>query len=248
MQDGAAALAIMCKAPWPGRVKTRLARSVGPERAATLARCFLQDVAATIDALPEDLRARGYGLFAPADGEAELRALLPTSFGLLLQEDGDFGAALREGAARLLDAERARSAVLINSDSPTLPPRLLADTIAALDRDGDRVVLGPASDGGYVLIGVKRDHPELFRDIPWSTEGVLDATLAKAASIGLEVVRLPTWYDVDDVETLDLLFAELRGQAPGFAEPGLVPGEARRTRALAAADEPSGAQLFVREP
>lgn len=228
---GPVALAIMCKAPRPGRSKTRLARAIGPEPAAALATCFLQDVAATIEELPGHLGAQGFGLYAPANGEAEVRRLLPASFRLLLQEGDDLGVALREGARRLIEEEGCRSAVLINSDSPTLPPRLLAETIEALDRDGDRVVLGPAADGGYVLIGVKSDRPDLFRDIPWSTPEVLGATLARARSIGLEAEILPTWYDVDDAATLKMLVDELRGVAPGFAVAGFSAGRAERTRA-----------------
>ena len=79
----------------------------------------------------------------------------------------------------------------------------------ALGREGDRVVLGPAADGGYYLIGLKRAHPELFAGVRWSTDAVYADTLAKAKLAGLEVVELPLWYDVDDAPTLDLLRAEL---------------------------------------
>ena len=230
-----AALAIMCKAPRPGRSKTRLAGAIGPEQAAALSACFMRDVADTIEDLPGALGCAGYGLYAPADGEAEIRALLPESFGLILQEGSDLGVALREGARRLIGERGCRSAVLINSDSPTLPARLLADAVEALDQEGDRVVLGPASDGGYTLIGVKADHPELFIDIPWSTPEVLDMTLRTARAVGLPAITLPMWYDVDDVETLDMLVRELLGAPPPFAAEGLAGGAAKRTRATLAA-------------
>src|SRR5262249_34213326 len=74
---------------------------------------------------------------------------------------------------------------------------------------GDRVVLGPASDGGYYLIGLKHPHRRLFEDIAWSTERVLQQTVERAASLGLDVVTLPVWYDVDDAASLAWLYQEV---------------------------------------
>lgn len=227
------ALGIMCKAPRPGLTKTRLARVLGPERAAALSGCFLRDVAASIEALPEALAARGYGVYAPAGTEAELRALLPAGFGLLLQEGADFGLVLAGAVRALIGPHGHAGAILINADSPTLPTALLARAVEALARPGDRVVLGPASDGGYVLIGLKADHPGLFRDIPWSTQAVLEATCAQAAAIGLPVERLSLWYDIDDAGTLDVLRGELAGEPLPFAT-DLVGGPARATRTFLA--------------
>jgi hypothetical protein len=99
-------------------------------------------------------------------------------------------------------------AVLINADSPTLPSRLLIEAIERLRRPGDRVVLGPAIDGGYYLIGLKRAHRRLFEDIPWSTPAVLKSTRERAADVGVEVRELPPWYDVDDAEALAMLVDE----------------------------------------
>ncbi len=225
------ALGIMCKAPRPGVTKTRLARVLGPDRAAALSGCFLRDVAASIEAVPAHLGGRGYGVYAPAGTEAELRALLPEGFDLLLQEGVDFGAVLAGAVRALIGSQGHRGAILINADSPSLPPALLAQAIEALRAPGDRVVLGPASDGGYVLIGLKADHPELFADIPWSTAGVFRATCERAGSTHLPVVRLPMWYDIDDAETFAILEAELAGEALPF-ETTLRGGPARATRAL----------------
>ncbi len=96
---------------------------------------------------------------------------------------------------------------------------------------GDRVVLGPASDGGYVLIGLKADHPELFTGIPWSTAGVFQATCDRAASADLPVVRLPMWYDIDDAETFAILEAELAVR-PCRSPPACAAARPRATRAL----------------
>jgi hypothetical protein len=88
--------------------------------------------------------------------------------------------------------------------------------IEALRRPGDRMVLGPADDGGYYLIGLKRACRHVFTDIPWGTAEVTRLTLSRAADIGLEVTLLPAWYDVDDGETLELLRDELVGHSRQF--------------------------------
>ncbi|MBP1179405.1 TIGR04282 family arsenosugar biosynthesis glycosyltransferase [Methylobacterium sp. PvR107] len=229
-----AALGIMCKAPHPGRTKTRLAAFLGPERAAHLSACFLQDVANAVLAVPDALERQGYGVYAPAGTDVELAKILPATFRLLLQEGAEFGLVLGTAVQRLLGEAGHDCVVLINSDSPTLPVALLTTAITALRRPGDRVVLGPAIDGGYTLIGLKRDHPELFADIPWSTGDVLRLTLERAAGIALPVEMLPVWYDIDDVEALRILQAEIAGTPPAFASPGISGGPAPATRAMLA--------------
>ena len=84
----------------------------------------------------------------------------------------------------------------------------------ALSAPGDRIVLGPSTDGGYYLIGMKRLHPRLFQDISWSTDQVLSQTLARARDLSLPVVSLPAWYDVDDAETLQTLIREVLDGQP----------------------------------
>src|SRR5215207_7456989 len=126
-----AALGIMCKAPQPGTTKTRLAAVIGCEQAASPAACFLCDVAAVVEAVPEDIGRHCYGVYAPQSGEAALKAILPASFGLLLQEDADFGVVLSSAVRHLLEAGHG-CVVLINADSPTLPAQLLTETIIAL--------------------------------------------------------------------------------------------------------------------
>ncbi|MCJ2089802.1 TIGR04282 family arsenosugar biosynthesis glycosyltransferase [Methylobacterium sp. E-005] len=222
----------MCKAPRPGLTKTRLAARLGPEKAARLSACFLEDVAAVVLAVPEALGRQGYGIYAPAGSEAELAAILPPAFRLLLQEGSDFGVILATAVRRLLTEQAHDCVVLINADSPTLPAALLTKTIVSLRRPGDRVVLGPAIDGGYTHIGLKTDHPELFVGIPWSTDAVLARTLERAAGISLEAEVLPPWYDIDDAATFRLLLDEIAGIPPAFAADGIVGGRAPATRAL----------------
>jgi uncharacterized protein len=225
-----AALGIMCKVPRPGATKTRLAAWLGAERAAALSACFLRDVAAAVELVPERLGRRGYGVYAPAGAERDLGALLPDSFGLVLVADAYFGAVLLRAARHLLESGHD-CAILINSDSPTLPPSLLVHAVEALRAPGDRVVLGPAIDGGYYLIGLKAPHDRLFEDIPWSTADVFRLTCERASEIALPAVALPVWYDIDDADTFAILECELAGDPPPFAV-GLIGGPAEATRAF----------------
>ena len=214
-----AAIGIMCKAPQPGRTKTRLGAEIGAAGAAKLSACFLRDVAAAVECVPERLGRKGYAVYAPAGTESDVKQLVPSSFDLLLQVDAEFGNVLH-GATHDLLAAGHDCVVLVNGDSPTLPPSLLVETINALRRAGDRVVLGPASDGGYYLIGLKHPHRRLFEDIPWGTDVVADRTLERARQIGLESLVLREWYDVDDAETLRWLQEELAGRSDRFDNGG----------------------------
>jgi uncharacterized protein len=225
-----AAIGIMCKAPKPGGTKSRLAATIGPEAAAKLSGCFLQDVAAAIEAVPKQIGRRGYAVYAPAGVESELQCLFPRSFGLLLQVDDDFGNVLF-GAMRDLLAAKRDCVLLVNGDSPTLPTKFLVEAIDTLRRPGNRLVLGPASDGGYYLVGLKHPHRELFANIQWGTETVAQTTLQRAADIGLEATLLPEWYDIDDLETLGWLRDELAGRSARFRGGG----PAMATRAFLAA-------------
>jgi hypothetical protein len=131
--------------------------------------------------------------------------------------------------------------VVLNSDSPTLPTALLVETAMLLAAPGDRAVLGPSTDGGYYLLGLKAPHRHMFADIAWSTEKVAEQTVARAREIGLALHVLPAWYDVDDAEALRRLHAEVNGAEATDAEAteptpvhGLVPHRARHTAALMA--------------
>lgn len=210
------ALAIACKTPAPGKSKTRLSPPLRPEECAAISACFIRDLAQTIDTVTADGDATGYALYTPAGTEVELRRLLPRRFELALQCDGGFGERLLQGARDILAAGHA-GVVLINSDSPTLPREILRAAVDAV-LSGDNVVLSPADDGGYTLIGLSRPHARLFEDIPWSTDAVFRLTLERAKEIGLPVVTVPTWYDVDDAASLSVLENEFAGIAPPFSD------------------------------
>jgi rSAM/selenodomain-associated transferase 1 len=217
-----AAIGIICKAPQAGRAKTRLAMAIGAVAASELSACFLRDVAAAIDAVPESLGRRGYGIYAPVGAEHVMRELLPPTFGLLLHVGADLGEVLF-GAARDLLIDGHDCILLVNGDSPTLPTRFLVQAVETLREPGDRMVLGPASDGGYYLIGLKRPHRQVFTEVAWGTETVARSTCERAAEIGLATTLLPEWYDVDDLETLRWLQDELAGKSTRFRAGGFAP-------------------------
>jgi len=223
------AIAIICKTPMPGRSKTRLSPPLQPDECAEISACFIRDLADTIGNLGQE-SVQGYAVYTPAGSEAALARLLPSSFMLLPQGDGDLGDRLRKGAEDLLAAGHA-GVILVNSDSPTLPPAILRDAVATV-RAGDNVVIGPAIDGGYTLIGLSRPHRRLFEDIRWSTEVVFHETRQRAAEIGLPVLILDRWYDVDDAGSFAMLEAELTGIRPSFAQAAIPLHDAPATRSF----------------
>ena len=204
------------KAPIAGAVKTRLTPPLTPEEAASLSICFLRDMTTNLANLDGD-RTGAVALYTPAGAEEILQNLLPKNFKLVPQQGETLGDRLINAATELLDGE-FDSVCLINSDSPTLPIRILRTAVFLLAQEGDRVVLGPSQDGGYYLIGLKHPHRSLFERIAWSTADVLVHTIERAADINLPVELLPMWYDVDDAATLRLLNEEL-GLTPNGAGP-----------------------------
>jgi uncharacterized protein len=221
-------IAVMAKASIPGRTKTRLVPPLTPDEATACNTAFLRDVADNILAASVEASIAGYMAFGPPESRPFFRENLPDDIGLIDAWYPDFGDCLFCTLAALLQ-QGHRSAVVLNSDSPTLPTALLVETAHVLARPGDRVVLGPAHDGGYYLLGLKDTHRRLFQDITWSTEHVARQTLDRAAELGLPVHLLPEWYDVDEVRTLRMLQTELF-EGKSFA-PRLRPNQPRHTRA-----------------
>jgi rSAM/selenodomain-associated transferase 1 len=209
----ACAIAVMAKASVPGRTKTRLVPPLTEEEAAALNTAFLRDAADNILAAAALADISGWMAFSPGGSEAFFRTILPATIGLIESVAPTLGDCLEDAAAGLLRADHA-AVCLLNADSPTLPAGYLVAAAVALAAPGDRVVLGPSTDGGYYLIGMKRLHAGLFRDIAWSTDRVYGQTLARASALGLAVVELPTWYDVDDAETLQGLLDEVLDGKP----------------------------------
>ena len=204
----------MAKASVAGAVKTRLVPPLTYEEAAAFNTCCLSDIAANVIAAAQIEPIQAFVAYSPPGSEPFFAALLP-DLQLLPPKEPTIGRSLVHAAQRLFAAAYG-SVCLVNADSPTLPTRVLVEAVRHLRCPGDRVVLGPAADGGYYLIGLKQFHRRLFEDIDWSTERVFRQTIARAAEIGLAAAVLPEWYDVDDDQALALLAHELL-HGPGAA-------------------------------
>lgn len=224
------AVAIICKTPAPGTSKTRLSPPLRPEECAEISACFIADLAGTIAGLASDGDAVGCAVYTPLGSETELRRILPEDFALVPQGDGDLGRRLDRGIRDLLALGHA-GAILVNSDSPTLPRSILRAAVDAL-RAGAGAVISPALDGGYTLVGLSEPCSRLFEDIPWSTGTVFRLTLERAREIGLPVAVIDPWYDVDDAGTYGILEDELAGRPPSVARAGWSAQDAPRTRAF----------------
>ena len=209
-RSGRYAFAVVVKAPRNGEVKTRLVPPLCAEEAARLSVCFVKDIVANLLAVCESVSVDCYAAYSPPGSEALFRDLLPPQIRMLPPRSVGLANSLPDAIEDLI-AVGYEGACLINADSPTLPPSVLVDALTRLRAPGDRVVLGPATDGGYYLIGLKHPHRQLFHDIAWSTEQVYRQTAERASSIGLELVTLPAWYDVDDAASLSWLCRELLG-------------------------------------
>lgn len=215
--NGRVAIAVMAKAPLPGRVKTRLCPPLSAEAAAEMGAAFLRDMTGNLAAAAQAAHIDPYVAFAPAGTEARFADLIHPGTTLLLADgQGEmppgvqgFGRCLLQAVQRLLDMGYAGACVL-NADSPTLPTATLVHLAVMLLTPGRRGVLGPAEDGGYYVLGMQAVESRLFTDIAWSTDRVAEQTRARADAIGLPLVELPPWYDVDDRAALARLFDDLQ--------------------------------------
>jgi rSAM/selenodomain-associated transferase 1 len=199
LPPAAATLQIFAKPPLPGRVKTRLAASIGDQAAAEVYRRLVQ---CTLDTASAARRAGIVGEVevwaAPGDSPDALAAWSDRhGFALRTQQGDDLGARMHHALRDALT--RNAPALLIGTDVPGYDVAYLAAAAAALQH-GDAVV-GPAEDGGYVLVGLARDV-DVFTGVPWSTPGVMAATRAKLSSAGVDWRELPALWDVDTQDDL----------------------------------------------
>ncbi len=210
------ALAIMTKAPRAGAVKTRLQPPLTADEAAQLNVCFLRDIAAAIGGA--NGVSKGVGVFTPAGSEADYGNVLPPDFDLIPQRGDTFGQRLMNAVSDLFGVG-FQSCCLINSDSPTVTADAFTQAVKELHGAKNRIVLGPADDGGYYLIGMRQAYRRLFEDIDWSTERVFAQTLERARELALSVHVLPKFYDVDDARALRRLCGEVLERDAGNVAP-----------------------------
>jgi len=209
-------IGVMARAPSVG--KSRLAPHLSPQRLETLRAALLADTLDVVSRACAD-SDEAVIFFTPAGGETEIAMLAPHSFARALQVDGDLGQRMRAALEDLLDARRCDAALLVGSDIPFLSVSTLIEAgNAALSQDG--VVLGPADDGGYYLIGMSQVHGDVFEGIEWSTPGVLAATLRTAERRGIKTCLVSGTYDIDTMQDLQRVEREL-AMAPDDVAPRL---------------------------
>lgn len=205
-----AQLLVMAKYPSPGSVKTRLASQIGEAAACRLYDAFVRDLADRLEAVELPLTWAFWPPDAPFPSIVPGKRCVP-------QAGSDLGERLEHAVAECFRTIPA-PVIVIGVDSPHLDLAWLREAADALAGGADGV-FGPAEDGGYYLIGVRRAAAteRLFRDIPWSTRDVARVTLERARSLGLAVHLLPAWYDVDDPESLRRAIEDARGTEPALA-------------------------------
>jgi len=209
MQHNSNALIVVAKRPTPGKTKTRLSPPLTPELASALYESFLFD---TLDQMRQV--ADSHHVIAYLDEPDYFKRLAP-DFELTPQEGDDLGERLDHALTSYL-SRGYQHAVIMDSDSPTLPADYLSQAFHVLSEGAD-VVLGPCDDGGYYLIGIKRPAPRLLREVHMSTPTVATETIALAKDEGLNLISLPTWYDVDDAASLYRLRQEIEALHPSVA-------------------------------
>jgi uncharacterized protein len=189
-------VAIMARAP-SSEGKSRLIRDLGTQDGAGLRLALLLDTFESVSTLAVEKAV----LYTPPDRDAEIRAVTPFQAAFLPQRGSTLGERMREGARDLLTSG-FDAVVLIGSDLPTLPPAHIRAALDILMRRGEVLVLGPAEDGGYYLIGLTQSRPEFFEHIPWGSALVLQRTREVAEALGIPVDTVPLWHDVDSPSDL----------------------------------------------
>jgi rSAM/selenodomain-associated transferase 1 len=217
------AVGVMARAPSsPG--KTRLAPHLSPSRLTALRAALLADTLHAVAALPSVAM-----FFTPAEAEEEVAALSGGVFARVPQVAGDLGARMLAAfryllqASETMDAQAGRptpaAAILVGSDVPLLSAQVVLEAAATLDTHGG-IIIGPADDGGYYLIGMTRVHPGLFDGIAWGTDSALSDTLRAAERLGVDARLARGAYDVDTIDDLLRLERDL-AWAPAQACPAM---------------------------
>jgi rSAM/selenodomain-associated transferase 1 len=203
-------LGIFAKHWTPGKVKTRLAPTIGESHAATLHALFVATLAQRLAALADDRVI----VHTPDDCGSAFKAVAGNRWRLAPQGDGSLGDRMQRFFATCL--KQAQRVVLIGSDSPDVPVDYIQHAFDSLAKS--EVVLGPATDGGYYLIGMKRVYP-VFERIDWSTPAVWRQSVEKLRQANVVWEELPGWHDVDDDLGLAALMRNL--DSPSVTDPAL---------------------------
>ncbi len=190
------ALVVFLKYPEPGKVKTRLGKTIGMESAAKLYEIFVRGTFRLVEKVDV---GRVFAAIDPPEKIGQFQKYIPGKVTVFPQAGDDLGKRMNH-AIRYLCSVGAEKVAVLGTDSPTLPSEYLLRAFNILDTDD--LVIGPAEDGGYYLIALKEPVDALFQNISWSSAEVLKSTIQYAQKLGLSYSLLPAWYDIDDLITL----------------------------------------------
>jgi rSAM/selenodomain-associated transferase 1 len=196
-------LGVFCSQPQPGHVMPRLAEHLGPQSAIDLSTAFLDDLTLEFRTVGER-RVLGY---SPAESAGYFEHFSRYGYDLWPQPDGDLGTRMNSFFLEALHDSDDR-AVLIGSDSPTIPSEYVRQAFERLDEYD--CVIGPSMDGAYYLIALRRSTPTLFENIVWNGSSVLSQTVKRIAEADLSLTLLPPWYDIEDLDDLWMLAGHIR--------------------------------------
>ncbi len=206
-------LLVFAKAPLPGQAKTRLSPPLKSEEAATMAEAFLLDTLEMIETIK--LNAEKIIYYTPKTAANYFSHLRSGNWQFKPQQGRSLKMKITN-AFRIEIENNDQPVIIIGSDSPTLPPQYLEEALIKL-RSTDLVV-GPALDGGFYLIGINKFYPELLKPVILSKPESCEKLLESADRIGLTFKKLPEWYDIDRFEDLKRINS-LVSIKYGFAAP-----------------------------
>lgn len=199
---------IMTKYPEAGKVKARLAQSIGEEAATGLYRAFVQDTLATVQAIDIPF----YIAVHPPESQEKFAGWLGPSHNYFHQRGANLGERLHNGFTTMF-SEKYQKVIALASDCPDLPLEILRTAVSGLQTH--EVVIGPAPDGGYYLLGFSQDSfvQNAFRNISWSTETVFQETLSRIEQETKRVQVLPEWLDIDNKNDLQDFYKKHQSQS-----------------------------------
>ncbi len=215
-------LGIFAKFPQAGKVKSRLGKTIGYQESAELYHCFLQDIITRLNNIA-DKRTLCYSP-GTNDSTTWFRELAQDDYHLWLQPEVDLGSRMISFVQAEFD-QQASKVVIIGTDSPSLPLQFIEDAFVKLSKSD--VVIGPATDGGFYLIGFSNPEVPDLSAVNWSSSTVLEETVEIISQNGLSLDLLSPWYDIDSVEDLQLLSGHLKAFSKIFNHPEMNFTEAK---------------------
>ncbi|MFH1379921.1 MAG: TIGR04282 family arsenosugar biosynthesis glycosyltransferase [bacterium] len=191
---------LFVKYPQKGKVKTRLAADIGSAQATALYKNFIKDILSLTKTITSEVCI----LFDPPAKQSKFKKWLGPAYQYYPQSRGDLGERMKNAFIFGFNQGYA-NIIILGSDSPDIPPRILKSAFTTLN--GQKSVVGPSYDGGYYLIGFNRKffNPDIFTEIPWSTDRVMEKTIEKFKKNKLSFRLLPLWHDVDTYKDLAYL-------------------------------------------